>query len=106
MISGMEGVLGVADTGSTDAVPDRHERLRDATEQMEGVFMQYLTKALRATVPGGGSPDAPGADMYATLLDEEMARAMAGDTRSGIAEALYRQLSVALGDDPAKGMAE
>lgn len=106
MISGMEGVLGVSDRGQADPGVDRRERLRDATEQMEGVFMQYLTKSLRATVPDGGSPDAPGADMYATLLDEELARAMAGDTRSGIAEALYRQLSVALGDDPAEGMAE
>ena len=106
MISGMEGTIGSAMTPTASGRVDRAERLQEATEQMEEVFMQYLTKALRATIPGGGSPDAPGADMYATLLDEEMAKAMASDTQSGIAEALYRQLSVALGDDLVEGKAE
>lgn len=82
---------------------DAHARLRDAAEQMEGVFVQYMTKALRSTIPGGGNPDAPGADMYASLLDEQLAQTVAGDTKSGIADALYRQLSVTLGPDPDAG---
>lgn len=69
------------------------ERLRESVEAMEGVFVQQLTKALRATVPNGGNPDAPGADMYSSLLDERLAHVIASDTRTGIAEALYRQLS-------------
>lgn len=69
------------------------ERLRQASEDMEGVFIGYLTRALRATVPNGGSPDAPGADMYGSLLDDHLAQSVANDTRTGIAEALYRQLA-------------
>ena len=72
---------------------ERLERLRKASEDMEGVFIGYLTRALRATVPDGGSPDAPGADMYGSLLDEHLAQSVANDTRTGIAEALYRQLA-------------
>lgn len=78
---------------ASSGVGSADERLRQAAEEMEGVFVQYLTKALRATVPEGGSPDAPGADMYASLLDEHLAEVMAADTRTGIAEVLYRQLS-------------
>jgi len=71
----------------------RDERLWQASEDLEGVFVQYLTKARRGTVPGGGNPDAPGAEMYGSLLDEHLAQAVASDSSSGIAEALYRQLT-------------
>lgn len=71
---------------------ERLEELRKASEDMEAVFIGYLTRALRATVPNGGSPDAPGADMYGSLLDDHLAQSVAADTRTGIAEALYRQL--------------
>ena len=74
-----------------EAAPE--ERLREASREMEGVFVQHLTRALRATVPGGGNPDAPGAELYGSLLDEHLAVIVASDTRTGIAEALYRQLS-------------
>lgn len=83
-----------------------HDGLRRAAEQMEGLFMQHLTSALRATVPGGGNPDAPGADMYASLLDEQLAHTVAEDTSSGIAEALYRQLSGSLPAESNEGSSE
>lgn len=79
----------------------RLERLRQAAEDMEAVFMHHLTSAMRATVPGGGHPDAPGADMYASMFDEHLADALAADTNTGIAEALYRQLSANFGLDMA-----
>ena len=69
------------------------DRLWEASKQMEGVFVQYLMKALRDTVPNQGHADAPGADMYGSLLDEHMAQVIANETHSGIAEALYRQLA-------------
>ena len=93
------GNTGSADRGVdraeavTTEQAERLERLRQASEDMEGVFIGYLTRALRATVPNGGSPDAPGADMYGSFLDEHLAQSVANDTRTGIAEALYRQLA-------------
>lgn len=90
------GGVGPAVDGAEAAATqqaERLERLRKASEDMEGVFIGYLTRALRATVPNGGNPDAPGADMYGSLLDEHLAQSVANDTRTGIAEALYRQLA-------------
>ncbi len=71
----------------------RDARLREATQQLEGVFMQHLMKSMRATVPNGGNPDAPGADLYGSLLDEHLAQTVANKSSTGIAEALYRQLT-------------
>lgn len=92
--------------GSTpQTASERQDKLREATQQMEGVFVSHLMKALRTTVPGGGNPDAPGADLYGSLLDEHLAQVVAGDTHSGIADALYRQLNALALNDPAEGSA-
>ncbi|MBT8489303.1 MAG: hypothetical protein HKN72_07035 [Gemmatimonadetes bacterium] len=102
-----EGGAGVDGAGASKesraARLERLERLREASEDMEGVFIGYLTRALRATVPNGGSPDAPGADMYGSLLDDHLAQSVANDTRTGIAEALYRQLSSRFITSPGEG---
>jgi peptidoglycan hydrolase FlgJ len=90
----------VAATVDSSRGPDR---LREASEQLEGLFVQYLTKALRATIPNGGNPDAPGADLYSSLLDEHLAQVVANDTRTGIAEALYRQFTGITQDPPREG---
>ena len=79
------------------------DRLWEATQQLEGVFVQYLMKALRDTVPNQGNADAPGADMYGSLLDEHLSDVIANDTRTGIAEALYRQLTATQPDSSQGG---
>jgi Rod binding domain-containing protein len=81
----------------------RQDRLLEATRQLEGVFMQYLTQALRSTVPNGGHADAPGADIYDSLLDEHLSQVLANHTKTGIAEALYRQLDAGAADAPDQG---
>lgn len=93
---GGAAAAGRVTAGERGARPDASragDRLFAAAQALEGVFAQHLVKAMRATVPGGGSPDAPGADLYGALLDEHLAQTVAGDTRTGIAEAIYRQLS-------------
>jgi flagellar protein FlgJ len=98
MIGPMAGVLAgehpgsVAGQADTDAEKNA-ARLREACEGLEGVFVQHLMKSLRSTVPNGGNPDAPGADLYGSLLDEHLAQTIAGDGTMGIADALYRQLT-------------
>ena len=80
------------------------DRLKEASEQLEGVFVQQLMKALRDTVPEGGTPNAPGGDLYSSLLDEHLAQVIADDTKTGIAEALYRQLSAGVRDPSPQGV--
>jgi len=84
-----------AGPGRVDQAPSRDsgDALYGAARQLEGVFVHHLVKALRATVPGGGTPDAPGADVYAGMLDEQLAEVLNGDARTGITEAIYRQMS-------------
>jgi len=79
------------------------DRLMDAAVQLEGVFIQQLMKALRSTIPSQGNPDAPGADLYSSLLDEHLADMVATDSRTGLADALYRQLTVGHNDGPREG---
>jgi len=97
-------IAGAANPATTElGTGGDSDKLREASEQLEGIFVQFLTKALRSTIPDGGNPDAPGADLYSSLLDEHLAQVVANDTRTGIAEALYRQFTALAQDSPREG---
>jgi flagellar protein FlgJ len=85
------------------APADGRDKLRKAAHDLEGVFVNELFKAMRATVPQDGilSQD-PGQETFTGMLDERLAATYAERARSGLGEALYRQLSRRLpGADPA-----
>jgi flagellar protein FlgJ len=88
------------------AAPEPDDRLRETTRQLEGVFMQYLTQALRSTLPNEGHADAPGAAIYDSMLDDHLAQVLADHTRTGIADALYRQLAGGASEPPMQGSGE
>lgn len=73
----------------------RHASLKKAAEQLEGVFVQQLFKAMRDTVPQeegivtGGS----GEEIFTGLMDQHLAAETPKHWEGGIADALYRQLS-------------
>lgn len=86
---------GAADAaGASAVVPDpREAALRGTAVQLEGVFIQQLCQAMRATVPdeglaGGGS----GEQMFTGLLDEHLAQGAAHRVGGALADALVRQL--------------
>lgn len=89
----------IPSVGATRSAPvhtgeaHREDRLMTACRELEGVFLSHLTRALRDTLPDHGSVDAPGADVYGSMLDDHLANVMARDGSSGLAEALYRQLA-------------
>lgn len=71
-----------------------HARLRKAAQDLEGVFVAELFKAMRATVPQDGiMGEAPGQDLFQSMMDDRVADLYAGRSKSGLGEALYRQLS-------------
>lgn len=74
------------------SAPGREARFAEAAKGVEEVFAHHLVSAMRATVPDGGNPSAPGAALYGSLLDQHLASVLARDTRTGIAEAIERQL--------------
>ncbi len=70
------------------------ESLYRACQDFESVFVAYLLKSMRKTVPksefmGGGSRE----DMYLSMMDDEIARAVAKGPGIGLAASIYRQLS-------------
>ena len=76
-------------------VGDEAQQLRKAAKDFEAVFMAEVLKGMRETVHKedmfhGG----PGEDMFEGLLDDEVAKRIAGQGSMGVGEMLYRDLSI------------
>lgn len=77
------------------------EQVRVLAHQLEGVFLNQLFQAMRASVPQDGTIDpAPGQEMFTQMFDESMASEAARKMTHGIGEALYRQMAANLPPDP------
>ena len=76
------------------------EKLKQASHDLEGLFVNELFKAMRATIPEGGGilSNAPGQDMFQGMMDEKLSAMYAAKSDHGIGDALYRQLSRRLTD--------
>ncbi len=74
---------------------DDPEALRRTCQEFEAIFLQAVFKGMRATIPEGGLLE-KGLDreIFEELQDQELARQMARGQGIGLAEALFRQLSV------------
>lgn len=70
-------------------------RLRQSAQDLEGVFMSQLFKAMRETVPEGEgifeSSTAEG--VFSSMLDEVMGEVTAQRLEGGLGDALYNQLN-------------
>jgi len=70
----------------------REARLRRAAVQFESLFLQQMLNSMRATVPESGLMDGGGEmKLYRQMLDEELAKKVAGDSRFGIADMLVKR---------------
>jgi flagellar protein FlgJ len=68
-------------------------RLRKAAQQLEGVFVQQLFKAMRETVPSDGMLDGgTGEEMFTGMMDEHIAAELPAKWENGLGAAVYRQL--------------
>lgn len=73
---------------------DERARLREAAHALEGVFLQQLFKAMRATGQENSlTSGSPAEEMFTAMLDGELAQRAAQQSTAGLGEALYRQLS-------------
>lgn len=74
--------------------PTEDPTLRKVAQQMEGVFVQELYKAMRATVPqdegvvGGGA----GEELFTGLMDQHLATETPQAWGRGLGEAIYQHL--------------
>ena len=73
-------------------------KLRKTAQQLEGLFVEQLYKAMRETVPQGeGVVDGgSGEEMFTGLMDEHLAADTPTQWAHGLAAAAYRQLRAAL----------
>jgi flagellar protein FlgJ len=88
--------IGRAGLASGEASGPR-EKLRQAANEFEGVFIAQLFREMRATIPteeGSGQDQ----ELFISMLDDTLAREMAGRTSRGLGDALYRQLVARFGE--------
>ena len=68
-------------------------KLKQACSELESLFVYYLVKEMRATVPksgliGGGSAE----DMYTSMMDVQLSKDIAESRGIGISAALFERL--------------
>lgn len=69
------------------------EKLLEASQNLEAVFLNQLFKAMRETVPEGGLLDGgEGEELFTGMLDATMSEAMAKRLERGMAAGIYRQM--------------
>ncbi len=68
--------------------------LEEACRNFESIFVQYMLKEMRQTVPQNGLISGGRAEqMYTSLLDGEMAKAISTQRGMGLSAILYEQFS-------------
>ncbi len=73
---------------------DENAELRKLADQLQGVFIQQLFKAMRDTVPQSGSAfGQAGSEMFSGVMDEHLAASASVQLQKGLGQAIYRQLS-------------
>ena len=94
----IDGITRGVTIGSASPVKpplsEKDQALYKTAQDLEGLFVQQLFKAMRETVPEGEGIVSGGAgeDIFTGLLDQHLAAETPKQWQSGMAEALYRQL--------------
>lgn len=71
----------------------RDAKLRKASAQMEGAFVEQMYKSMRETVPEDGMfSGGAGEEMFSGLLDEHVAADTPTKWQHGLSESIYRQM--------------
>jgi len=73
---------------------DKNDPLLEACREFESIFIFYMFKAMRGTVPEGGLiPRGMGEEIFESMLDEEVARKASQNEDYGLARLLHEQLN-------------
>ncbi len=76
----------------------KDQKLREACEGFESVFIQKLWEQMRKNVPKEGYLHSKDEETYQSMFDQEFAKKMASAGGIGLADMLYEQLNQKLGD--------
>ena len=69
------------------------EKLKKACADFEAIFINYMLKTMRSTIPQSGTNKFAGKDIYSTMIDQKVAEDLAKRGGGiGLQEMLLRQL--------------
>jgi Rod binding domain-containing protein len=99
-MTGIEASRAVQAGDALQVNQDR-ARLQSAVRQLQGVFVEQLLKAMRATVPDDGVVNGgSGEEIFSGLLDSTLASLVPESFgRNSLEDALTRQLRAAMAPD-------
>ncbi len=88
----LEGIS--PDTLSSNLTADKQpQKLKQACAEFESLFLNYLLKSMRASVPEGGLIDqSEESKMFKAMLDEKLADEISASGGLGLGQVLYQQL--------------
>lgn len=93
-VSGM-AVSSQLQAARTAKDPKQDAKLKEACKEMEAVFLNMLLEQMRRTVPKNSLTDGGNQEeIMRSMLDTEMTRGMAKAGGIGLADMMYRQLSL------------
>jgi flagellar protein FlgJ len=88
----MSGSFGIDSVGGPGS-QDREIQLRRLSQELEGLFIRQLFRAMRGSLPEGGLLErSSGEELFTSLMDDQLASLAAQKMERGLGEALYRQL--------------
>lgn len=75
--------------------PQDDKKLRDTCKEMEAVFLNILMSEMRKTVPKSSlTENSSGEEIMKSMLDSELTKNMSQAGGIGLADMMYRQLSL------------
>lgn len=82
---------------------DRSARLNKAAKEFEAIFVGYMLKAMRSTIPTGGEEgNGFGGEMMEELFDMQLSSTISGSANLGVGKMLSRKLINTTTPEPAR----
>jgi flagellar protein FlgJ len=90
--------IAASSNGSALTQIQRQAKLEKACAEFESLFLNYMLKSMRSSVPVGGISDqSEEGKMFQSMFDEKLADKIASGGGLGLGEILLRQLGDRLG---------
>lgn len=83
---------GRMEHGSSQSTPKTDADLKELARQFESIFIQYMQKSMRSTVPKSGLFNSFSLEMYESMFDQELAGQVSLKKGIGLADVLYKDL--------------
>ena len=89
---------------SPDLPPEQAKKLKESADEFESIFVNLMLKSMRDSVDKSEMIDGGnGEDIFRSMLDGEYAKSMAGERKTGIADAIEREMKSLLIANTASG---